>query len=363
MSKKMNDERLAFYLVTGPIDSGCSTQKICQRKIKYHPHLASHKANQKPKENSDLLAFWVPFFLLHLGGPDTITAFALEDNELWLRYFLGLSFQAGAIFYIFIKSLPNKNLWVSTLLMFVAEQNLGPKYAKLIEEYDFKKKNKLLTQISSTLEPDKEAKASDIPPKTDRLKDLEVVHYAYKYFKIFKGLVVDLIFSFRGCNESHDFLKIRDPEDTLRVIEVELNFLYGSLYTKVEVLHLKTKKIYVGCIFRFLALVSVLATLGIFYFKVNKHEVRRVGIGITYTLLLDAISLDVITIFMLIFSDRSIASIKDLERPPKWAPIYKAFLVLMRPWWKTCTYNCKYKHNLEHELLATPLVVRKWSRL
>ncbi|TYG91080.1 hypothetical protein ES288_A12G234700v1 [Gossypium darwinii] len=360
---------------------------------------AGHKANQKPQENSDLLAFWAPFLLLHLGGPDTITAFALEDNELWLRHFLGLGFQAGAVIYVFIQSLPNINLWVPTLLMFVAgmikygertcalykasldkfrdsmlkDPDAGPNYAKLMEEYDFKKKNKLPTQISSTLEPDKEAKASDIPPKNDRLKDLEVVHYAYKYFKTFKGLVVDLIFSFRERDESRDFFQRREPEDALRVIEAELNFLYGTLYTKVEVLHWKTKKIYVGYILRFLALACVLATLGIFYFKVNKHEFRGVDIGITYTLLLGAIALDVIAIFMLIFSDRSIASIKDPERPPWWAPIYEAFLVLMRPWWKTCTCNRKYKHKPEdkpehkpedkheHKLLATPLVVRRWS--
>ncbi|MBA0621479.1 hypothetical protein Godav_007095, partial [Gossypium davidsonii] len=226
------------------------------------------------------------------------------------------------------------------------EPDPGPNYAKLMEEYDFKKKNKLPTQISSTLEPDKEAKASDIPPKTDRLKDLEVVHYAYKYFQTFKGLVVDLIFSFRERDESRDFFKIRDPEDALRVIEVELNFLYGTLYTKVEVLHLRMKKIYVGYILRFLALACVLATLGIFYFKVNKQEFRGVDIGITYTLLLGAIALDVIAIFMLIFSDRSIASIKDPERPPWWAPIYKAFLVLMRPWWKTCTCNQPFSLDL-----------------
>ncbi|CAN6329173.1 unnamed protein product [Urochloa humidicola] len=27
-----------------------------------------------------LVAFWVPFFLIHLGGPDNITAYQLEDN-------------------------------------------------------------------------------------------------------------------------------------------------------------------------------------------------------------------------------------------------------------------------------------------
>ncbi|TYH40419.1 hypothetical protein ES332_D12G245900v1 [Gossypium tomentosum] len=326
---------------------------------------AGHKANQKPEENSDLLAFWAPFLLLHLRGPDTITAFALEDNELWLRHFLGLGFQAGAVVYVFIQSLPNKSLWVPTLLKFVAgmikygertysilkKLDPGPDYGKLMEEYDFKKKNKLPTQISLTLEPDKEAKASDVPPKTNSLKDLEMVHYAYKYFQTFKGLVVDLIFGFHKRGESRDFFKIRDPKDALRVIEVELNFLYGTLYTKVEVLHLRMQKIYVGYILRFLALACVLATFGIFNFKVNKHEFRGVDIGIIYTLLLGVIALDVIDIFILIFSDRSIASIKDLE----------PFLVLMRPWWKTCTCNCKYEHSPEHELLATPLVVRRWS--
>ncbi|URE22915.1 hypothetical protein MUK42_35373 [Musa troglodytarum] len=36
--------------------------------------------------NGDLTAFWAPFLLLHLGGPDTITSYSREDNELWLRH-------------------------------------------------------------------------------------------------------------------------------------------------------------------------------------------------------------------------------------------------------------------------------------
>ncbi|XP_031247405.1 uncharacterized protein LOC116105121 [Pistacia vera] len=35
-----------------------------------------------------LTAFWAPFLLLHLGGPDAVTAYSLEDNELWLRHLL-----------------------------------------------------------------------------------------------------------------------------------------------------------------------------------------------------------------------------------------------------------------------------------
>ncbi|KAH7565569.1 hypothetical protein JRO89_XS09G0228800 [Xanthoceras sorbifolium] len=39
-----------------------------------------------------------------LGGPDTITAYALEDNELWLRHLLGLVVQVGVAFYVFLLS-------------------------------------------------------------------------------------------------------------------------------------------------------------------------------------------------------------------------------------------------------------------
>ncbi|CAJ1949413.1 unnamed protein product [Sphenostylis stenocarpa] len=49
-----------------------------------------NKGEQPKNANPQLLAFWAPFFLLHLGGPDSITAYALEDNELWLRHFVGL---------------------------------------------------------------------------------------------------------------------------------------------------------------------------------------------------------------------------------------------------------------------------------
>jgi len=49
-----------------------------------------------------LRAFWTPFLLLHLGGPDTITAFSLEDNELWRRHMLGLMIQVNLIFLYFL---------------------------------------------------------------------------------------------------------------------------------------------------------------------------------------------------------------------------------------------------------------------
>ncbi|EOY25249.1 hypothetical protein QUC31_009187 [Theobroma cacao] len=346
----------------------------------------SNNRNQpNPTESTDLLAFWAPFLLLHLGGPDTITAFALEDNQLWLRHLLSLGFQAGAVLYVFVQSLPNENLWIPTALMFVAgiikyvertralflasldqfrdsmlkDPDPGPNYAKLMEEYASKKDAKLPTRINMTPEPDKESKASDVPPKEGDLNHLEVVHYAYDYFQIFKGLVVDLIFSFRERDESRDFFTRRTAEDALRIIEVELNFLYGTLYTKMEVVHST-----IGYIFRFIAFAANLATLGIFYFQTKKDEFHGVDIGITYTLLLGAVALDVVAFLMLIFSDRTFASIFKYLESPYCRPIaafFGGFLALKKPRWHRCKKCGIQNSDHRHHALVTPLGFRRWS--
>ncbi|XP_020877616.1 uncharacterized protein LOC9299681 isoform X2 [Arabidopsis lyrata subsp. lyrata] len=116
-------------------------------------------------KNKKLLALWAPFLLLHLGGPDTITALALEDNALWKRHLFGLVFQALAGVYVVVQSLENV-LWPPITLLFVtgtikyvertralysasldkSKENFketmllapdaGPNYAKLMEELD-----------------------------------------------------------------------------------------------------------------------------------------------------------------------------------------------------------------------------------
>ena len=58
--------------------------------------------NNNPKLHNELTAFWAPFMLLNFGGQDTITACAIQDNQLWLRHFLALVVQSCVTFYIFI---------------------------------------------------------------------------------------------------------------------------------------------------------------------------------------------------------------------------------------------------------------------
>ncbi|GKV48059.1 hypothetical protein SLEP1_g54894 [Rubroshorea leprosula] len=60
-----------------------------------------------------LRAYWAPLLLLHLGGPDTITAYAFEDNKFWIRHLLILVVKA--IFVVYVICLSWTFSWLSFL--------------------------------------------------------------------------------------------------------------------------------------------------------------------------------------------------------------------------------------------------------
>ncbi|VAI93514.1 unnamed protein product [Triticum turgidum subsp. durum] len=65
-------------------------------------HMSSTLSKKSSGEHQ-LVAFWAPFLLLYLGGQDTITAYALEDNELWLRHLLNMFVQVAGTAYVLYK--------------------------------------------------------------------------------------------------------------------------------------------------------------------------------------------------------------------------------------------------------------------
>ncbi|CAL4886601.1 unnamed protein product [Urochloa decumbens] len=137
---------LADYIAIYALGNLSQNQKLCDGSRDSEMHV---------------LVFWAPFLILHLGGQDTITAFAVEDNELWLRHLLSLVSQVVLAGYVYWKSRPaGVRLMVPALIMFVAgvtkygERTLalraasmgslrssmltppdpGPNYAKFVEE-------------------------------------------------------------------------------------------------------------------------------------------------------------------------------------------------------------------------------------
>ncbi|KAF8018032.1 hypothetical protein BT93_H3052 [Corymbia citriodora subsp. variegata] len=283
-------------------------------------------SDSKADAYSDLLSFWAPFLLLHLGGPDTITAFALEDNELWRRHLLNLLFQLGIAGYVFYQSFPSSKLIVPTILMFIGgtikyiertralhlasfnkfrgsllpPADAGPNYAKLVEEYITTKK---LAMVPESKFQSVHVRAED----GNGLDDRTVIKEAFFYFTTFKGLLVNLIFSFRERNNSSRFFGNRTAKDAFRVIEAELNFFYDVLYTKAAIVHGPT-----GYIFRGISIGSIVSAFA--FFKVlNKHGFQEYDLQITYTLLLGAIGLEFVALGRLICSDWTIANTATSE--------------------------------------------------
>ena len=89
----------------------------------------------------------------------------------------------------------------------------------------------------------------------------------------------------------------------LKVIELELNFIYEAFYTKMVVMHSVA-----GYIFRVLSILFVLVAFRFFY-SLDKHGFVDIDVKVTYTSLYGAIFLDLISLIMLFFSDWNIASI------------------------------------------------------
>uniref|UniRef100_A0A0D9ZW25 DUF4220 domain-containing protein n=1 Tax=Oryza glumipatula TaxID=40148 RepID=A0A0D9ZW25_9ORYZ len=74
----------------------------------------------KSKIGSDsLTVIWVLFLLVHLGGQDTITAFSIEDNNLWLRHLLNLVVQVSLPLYAFCNSFGQISLQLVVPAIFI----------------------------------------------------------------------------------------------------------------------------------------------------------------------------------------------------------------------------------------------------
>ncbi|XP_066341527.1 uncharacterized protein [Miscanthus floridulus] len=72
------------------------------------------------RSSASMEVLWAPILLLHLGGQDGITAYNIEDNELWRRHVLTAVSQITVAIYVFRKSWSGeKRLLQAAILIFV----------------------------------------------------------------------------------------------------------------------------------------------------------------------------------------------------------------------------------------------------
>ncbi|VAI00475.1 unnamed protein product [Triticum turgidum subsp. durum] len=72
-------------------------------------------------KNGGLQIFWAPVLLLHLAGPDSITAYNIEDNELWKRHIMTVIYKVTGAIYVFYQSWSGESkLLTAAVLLFIA---------------------------------------------------------------------------------------------------------------------------------------------------------------------------------------------------------------------------------------------------
>ena len=73
--------------------------------------------------SSLLVLLWAPILLMHIGGHGVITAYTIEDNELWMRHVVTAFSQIAVAVYVFCKSWPaiagDKLLLGAAVLLFL----------------------------------------------------------------------------------------------------------------------------------------------------------------------------------------------------------------------------------------------------
>ncbi|KAI8537818.1 hypothetical protein RHMOL_Rhmol09G0053300 [Rhododendron molle] len=207
----------------------------------------------------ELMVFWAPFLLLHMGGMDTITAFSLEDNELWMRHFFSVIIQAVTTMYILLM------LWsMSSHLspMFIVVFFVGlVKYCQRVWALFSASEKRFRDSIPEI--PTSESKIM----KACKLKQLEGYHVtahqvpevevpvfdnsvpdcdhaieillAHSFLEMVKRLFADLILGFQDRDASRAIFESinMDSRKALKVIEIELGLTYDVMYTNATIVY------------------------------------------------------------------------------------------------------------------------------
>lgn len=303
-------------------------------------YLSRHVATTSSKDERQgptgqthqLTFFWAPFLLIHLGGQDTVTAFSIEDNELWLRHLLNLLTQTWLALYVFLKPKPSERLAVPAVFVFVAGII---KYGERIWALKSGSENALRSSTAGN----------------EVVKQLFCAEANLQYSRIVKSALcsetgVRDVFAGRKLHQLNEdalskltnnlsFEGLEDGEVHFKVVEIELGLIYDELYTKAKVV----QKL-LGTILRCVSFVSLITAFVVFITVVSfsKHGGRysRVDVAITYVLFTGSFCLEVCAISSLVISPRTWAFLEGRQYHTLARVVWSVSAcagLQTRPWW------------------------------
>ncbi|XP_011040249.1 PREDICTED: uncharacterized protein LOC105136553 [Populus euphratica] len=282
--------------------------------------------------SNNIPAFWAPILLVHLGGPDTITAYALEDNELWLRHLLRLATQASTASYFLFKSWGKDPLIYIAIPIFVAGITKFGERILVLWLASSKKFRDIENEEVDTFQSQFGKKFRSVGffdmSEEDLNKGLEFnniipeavyLHEAHFLFQMFKIFYADLALSHSSHMASYRILSSKKKAtEAFKVIEVELGFMYDVLFTKV------TSVCSTRTILRSISFLSFTSALVAFSLMVaNKCAYTGTEVIISYILLGGGVVLEIYGFIMLLLSEWAMLRLSLLKKP--WADfVYRA---------------------------------------
>uniref|UniRef100_A0A0E0L011 DUF4220 domain-containing protein n=1 Tax=Oryza punctata TaxID=4537 RepID=A0A0E0L011_ORYPU len=243
------------------------------------------------RETDYLMYIWVPFLLVHLGGQDTITAFSIEDNNLWLRHLLNLVVQVSLALYAFCNSFGRISLQlvVSAIFIFVAGII---KYG----ERTWALKCGSLEGLQNSVGDYKDKEVWAINEYDNYYSRVLYARQMVLYARgLFAGVTISQLEQNVGKNLTYG---VRRCENSIKVkiVKLELNMMYDILYTKAMVLQKWT-----GCILRSVAHISIVVAFALFM-ATSKNGHTMADVAITYTLFAGALLMEACAIGALMLS-------------------------------------------------------------
>nr|KYP34168.1 hypothetical protein KK1_044914 [Cajanus cajan] len=240
-----------------------------------------NKGEQPKNVDPQLLAFWATFFLIHLGGPDTITAYSLEDNELWLRHFVGLLSQSTLTVYVIILSWQGN--WLSHLtipMLIVGIIKYGEKtWSLYCGTIKYLRDSFLGLSDSSRKREQQEELEMDFSREEQR-SFLRAIY-------IFVSLFVDMVFSPRDITEDRNNF-LTGVYSKWSLVDSELKLMYDVFYTKA----FANYGVW-GSISRFITLTTIIVVLVLYACLSEKNEHLDLDHVITYLLVIGALLADI----------------------------------------------------------------------
>ncbi|XAR65557.1 hypothetical protein NMG60_11009717 [Bertholletia excelsa] len=260
--------------------------------------------------NAALHGLWAPLLLVHLGGPDTITAYSVEDNQLWPRHWISLFVQAAVALYAILLSW-RVNFWISLLTfpaLVIGITKCGERAwvlmlanrdenSNLVSGFHYKHGREACSGRST----------SALHLAYCRLAELKPFMEQY-------DLNRDLYFRYRtGCERTS-----ADGWELMELMECELGLIYDLLYTKASVIYTRT-----GFILRCISLVcTVSVTVGFIWFVIHKENwkddyiIPIADIAVTGALVIGALVLETYATILSLSSDWTVTWTETmLDRP------------------------------------------------